>query len=139
MRLSLRSKGTCFSRKFPSHFEVTRTNRSQPASRRNLPPPQSLVVHFFAHWDFAPGQADSVKDLLGEPKPLLHVGYDLDHLVDQIAMLVLDNLGDKDRAYRLAILVELNLAVGSVEHERGQRLTEFLVAVAEIAVDLVEC
>ena len=78
-----------------------------------------LVVDLLAYRDFAPGQADSVEDLLGEPKPLLHGGHDLDHLVDQIAVLVLDNFGNKDRADRLAILVELNLAVGGVEHERG--------------------
>ena len=79
-----------------------------------------------------------VEDSLGEAKPLVHVRHDLDHLTDEIAILVLDNFGDEARADRLAVFVELYLAVRRFEYERRQCSAVFFLTIAEIAADLVE-
>ena len=69
---------------------------------------------------------------------LVHVRHDLDHLTDEIAILVLDNFGDEARADRLAIFVEFYLAVWRFEYERRQCSAVFFLTIAEIAADLVE-
>ena len=58
-----------------------------------------LVVALLAHRHFAGGQTDPVEGRLGEAKPLVHVGHDFDHLVDEIAICVLDDFGDKTRSF----------------------------------------
>ena len=68
-------------------------------------PVSGLVIVLFAHRHFAPGQADLSKDGRFEAKRLVHVGHDLDHLADQIALSILDGFGDETRADRLAIRV----------------------------------
>jgi len=62
-----------------------------------------LVVALLAHGHFAPRQADLGKDGGVETKRLVHVRHDLDDFVDEIAILILDDLGDEAQADRLMI------------------------------------
>ena len=44
----------------------------------------------------------------------------------------------KARPYGLTIFVKLHLSIRRVEDERGEGITEFLLAIAEVAIDFVE-
>ena len=66
------------------------------------------------------------------------LGTTSDHLADQIAILVLDGFGDETGPNRLTIVVKLHLPIRRLEYERGECITEFLLAIAKVPIDLVE-
>src|SRR5919109_2922194 len=55
------------------------------------------------------------------------------HLVEQVALLVLHHLGDERGADRLAVRVELDVAHRRLQRHLRQRLTVLLLAVGEVA------
>jgi hypothetical protein len=99
---------------------------------------QAVVVGLFAGRIVASRRNELVERRLGEAEPLLHVGDDLHHLADEVAVVGLDDFGDEVGADRLAVLVELDLPVRRVEHDLVCSAAELLVVVRKIALDLVE-
>ena len=97
------------------------------------------VVLLLANRHIAGGQPNSVKRHLGEAQPLIHIGHDLDHLADEIPVLIFDDFRDEARADGLAILIQLHLPVGRVPQDQcRQRFTELFVTIAQIAIDLIK-
>src|ERR1700722_3849692 len=82
-------------------------------------------------------RADFGEDVSRITKSLVDVRHDFDHLADQSAGAVLDDLGDEIGSDRLPVLVEADLAVRRVDRERRQRGLKFRLVVAEVAVDLI--
>src|SRR6266700_7454808 len=66
-------------------------------------------------------QADLGEDRGVIAERLVHVRNDLHDLAEQGALAVVDDFGDEICADRLTIGVELDLAVGRIEHDRSQR------------------
>src|SRR5208282_336410 len=97
-----------------------------------------LFVGLFARRIVASRRNKLVEGRLGEAQPLLHVGDDLHHLTDEIAVIGLDDFGDEVGADRLPILIERDLPVRRLEHDLAQSFAELLVVVREIAFDVVK-
>src|SRR6516164_8240072 len=132
---------TCSSASVPpcigADLSIAYLFRSLPTSARSER--CLLLVGLLARWIVAAWWNEFVVHRLGEAQPLLHVRHDTNDLANQLTFFVLHDLGHEAGANGLSIFVELNLSVRRIEHHVLQGNAELFIAIAQFAVDLIEC